>query len=263
MTPDPYTNSGRLSDPQSWNRYAYTRGDPVNRADPAGTCDLAVAWWADGIPAFTNCDASLGSDLNPSAYAQCMATPGCYTPLPGGGNFQAPGTANPLGAAGPGTSAWVLEQAFDLALQVLNLPSCSKLFSPLAGPTPSVLLLDLYAGTTSYGSIEFGPIVEDKPGVTTFATTTPQIPTSTLGIPTTGKALITLQTQGAGASLWVFSGAPSYVNAAATLIHELGHAANIIFGDGSSSIADDVDNTARSMANQNTVLQDCFGSSTF
>ena len=36
MTPDPYANSGRLSDPQSWNRYAYTRGDPVNLYDPAG-----------------------------------------------------------------------------------------------------------------------------------------------------------------------------------------------------------------------------------
>jgi len=37
MTPDPYSNSGRLNDPQSWNRYAYTRGDAVNRFDPKGT----------------------------------------------------------------------------------------------------------------------------------------------------------------------------------------------------------------------------------
>jgi hypothetical protein len=39
MTPDPYTNSGRLTDPRSWNRYAYTRGDPVNRYDPGGADD--------------------------------------------------------------------------------------------------------------------------------------------------------------------------------------------------------------------------------
>ena len=36
MTPDPYTNSGRSDDPQSWNRYAYVSGDPVNNHDPGG-----------------------------------------------------------------------------------------------------------------------------------------------------------------------------------------------------------------------------------
>ena len=48
MTADPYlANSGgpgNVSDPQSWNRYAYTRGDPVNRYDPAGLID-----WAPGF----------------------------------------------------------------------------------------------------------------------------------------------------------------------------------------------------------------------
>jgi RHS repeat-associated protein len=39
MTPDPYKASGGPSDPQSWNRYAYTRGDPVNRKDPQGLED--------------------------------------------------------------------------------------------------------------------------------------------------------------------------------------------------------------------------------
>ena len=39
MTPDPYQASGGPSDPQSWNRYAYTRGDPVNRFDPGGLDD--------------------------------------------------------------------------------------------------------------------------------------------------------------------------------------------------------------------------------
>src|SRR5690348_4475121 len=39
MTTDPYAASGGPGDPGSWNRYAYTRGDPVNRADPRGTFD--------------------------------------------------------------------------------------------------------------------------------------------------------------------------------------------------------------------------------
>ena len=36
MTPDPYKASGGPTDPGSWNRYAYTAGDPVNRHDPRG-----------------------------------------------------------------------------------------------------------------------------------------------------------------------------------------------------------------------------------
>ena len=39
MTPDLYMASGGPADPRSWNRYTYTRGDPVNRYDPTGNCD--------------------------------------------------------------------------------------------------------------------------------------------------------------------------------------------------------------------------------
>src|SRR5579872_3593627 len=46
LTPDQYAASGAAKgnvnnpgDPGSWNRYAYTRGDPVNRYDPRGLND--------------------------------------------------------------------------------------------------------------------------------------------------------------------------------------------------------------------------------
>jgi hypothetical protein len=88
-------------DPGSWSRYAYTRGDPVNRGDPAGTCDLAITFWGDDS-FYTDCDASLGSDFNPAAYAQCMATPGCYTQTGGQGSvpagFSIPGMNNAASA---------------------------------------------------------------------------------------------------------------------------------------------------------------------
>ena len=58
MTPDPYTNSGRLSDPQSWNRYSYTRGDPVNRHDPLGLLDSTTGDDPTGYcdPSIQSCD---------------------------------------------------------------------------------------------------------------------------------------------------------------------------------------------------------------
>jgi RHS repeat-associated protein len=47
---DPYRASGYRVDPQSWNRYAYTRNNPVNRIDPAGLEDdtLHPIEWDNG-----------------------------------------------------------------------------------------------------------------------------------------------------------------------------------------------------------------------
>ncbi|HXG67171.1 MAG TPA: RHS repeat-associated core domain-containing protein, partial [Blastocatellia bacterium] len=39
MQVDPYKGSCGADDPQSWNRYSYTRNDPVNRIDPLGLDD--------------------------------------------------------------------------------------------------------------------------------------------------------------------------------------------------------------------------------
>ena len=60
LTPDPYRASGGPSDPQSWNRYAYVEGDPINHSDRVGlyrdaqdciddpdTCEAED--WGDGL----------------------------------------------------------------------------------------------------------------------------------------------------------------------------------------------------------------------
>ena len=39
LSPDPYGGSARLGAPQTWNRYMYVLGDPVNSNDPPGLDD--------------------------------------------------------------------------------------------------------------------------------------------------------------------------------------------------------------------------------
>src|SRR5208282_4234708 len=39
ITPDPFSTSAMPKDPGSWNKYTYTRGDPINRVDPGGADD--------------------------------------------------------------------------------------------------------------------------------------------------------------------------------------------------------------------------------
>jgi RHS repeat-associated protein len=43
-------NQNSLQSPQSWNRYSYASGDPVNRFDPSGGCDVDSLSWERGQP---------------------------------------------------------------------------------------------------------------------------------------------------------------------------------------------------------------------
>jgi len=51
LTPDPYKSGAKFTSPQSWNRYAYVEGDPVNMYDPAGLEGIPVmTCWLGGFP---------------------------------------------------------------------------------------------------------------------------------------------------------------------------------------------------------------------
>ena len=55
MTPDRYTASSGPKDPGSWNRYAYTEGDPVNGMDPSGQYVCGLSFMDDRLfPACTD-----------------------------------------------------------------------------------------------------------------------------------------------------------------------------------------------------------------
>jgi RHS repeat-associated protein len=87
-TPDPYISSGGLANPQSWNRYAYVEGDPVNFRDPAGLGRCIADWSME--------------------WAGCYELESEYTragPGYGGGGGAPPVSEQPRGGGGSGGGA--------------------------------------------------------------------------------------------------------------------------------------------------------------
>ena len=71
-TVDPKAGSANPVMPQSWNKYAYTLGDPVNNSDPTGLegeqletiCFAGGLWWPSGV-----CDVAYGAYFNRPVFA--------------------------------------------------------------------------------------------------------------------------------------------------------------------------------------------------
>jgi hypothetical protein len=61
MQADPYKASGHITDPQSWNRYSYTRNNPSNRVDSLGLDDDEVWTYP---PESMNVNAGSGSSAS-------------------------------------------------------------------------------------------------------------------------------------------------------------------------------------------------------
>ena len=68
--PDSYRASAGPGDPGSWNRFSYTRGDPVNRIDPTGQddCNPYVVWDPNFGSLVLGCDVLAGAPQYPSLY---------------------------------------------------------------------------------------------------------------------------------------------------------------------------------------------------
>jgi RHS repeat-associated protein len=80
-SPDPYLASGVGARPQSWNRYAYVSGDPINYADPKGLDQCLVGWMydANGQPVgdggiYGACDGGGGGDGGDNSQMQTVNT---------------------------------------------------------------------------------------------------------------------------------------------------------------------------------------------
>ena len=240
MTPDPYTNSGRLNDPQSWNRYAYTRGDPVNRVDPNGTddsppylCPVGAGEGTELVECF-DVMVSIPSGFNPAAAAQAAAA------------FAVAQVANNI--ASMVLSNQYFYNVASLALQALGSPECAALYntSGRGDFTPQMVLQSMIPGGSPsgyyFGTITFGSIAGAISAQTNIGG----------GVSGYGFTVADIEIN-AGPTGDFFNG--DLVNSVDTLLHELGHVFGLLPALGGSSIVYDANkdgspNAAAEAANE-------------
>jgi len=235
LTPDPYQASGGPAVPQNWNRYAYVHNDPINYFDPWGTNEADPNASGGGEGSFR---------LMPF-----------YVPVPEGGTVVAgyiamptssPGrAATPAGGTGGSYLASSLSgfsEAFALAKSAFDAGKpCNSLFGQFSSTSlsPKAALDGLQRGLI--GSIS----ATDDAGFA--AATTP------LGDRVWGESYnyytatdadgntrnVAYTTVGIQINRAYWNGA-SELERARILIHELGHAFNILPKTGGSSFVMDV-----------------------
>jgi len=246
----------------------------VNRNDPSGKVDC-WSWdlyvqnelgWADtDAGAYGNCgdsasETSVALDpcsVSPEALdgnpygVSCDAAPPCYQAANSGGcdgggsgGAAAPPPQGPGGGGGP-QNRDLLDAAVAQALQdLLKLNCAQSVFGGgiAKGDDPATVLQDLENGT-KYGSIKFAGMAPAFGAVE-----------ATSGFGPWKKATISINTFN-DPSLGIYWNAGNTAVNAITLLHELGHAFNGLFGNGSSAIVYDAnpDGTPNLAAeNQNT-----------
>ncbi len=268
LTPDRMT--GKPADPSSWNKYAYTRGDPINRVDPGGTDDCEVGGNVEDCYCAIYGDSDPNCDPNYCPYGICgTGGPGQQPgPIPQEGRQGStnPALNTPAAANGATTQAWALvgEQ---LALGVLESnPDCSNFIGipPVGGPDPATLLAEIWSGTSTVASVEFGYISDttDANGNITGwenAVTGASAPCGTFQpFPTfCSHATIELNTNASTPDNY----APTAQAWAVTILHELGHVYQWLYSQDSTSVQYDDPNVVGpgpSQMNTANILSLCF-----
>jgi RHS repeat-associated protein len=283
MSPDPM--GGGLGDPQSLNRYAYVGNSPLGSVDPTGMDKCELVRSVNGVSSGVSCLGDQTMDFMPwipwlmvySVWSEFPCSDGICTSMLGNEGYSTGGWIN-VGWYGDDLSNPIfgrIRDAITNALQALNDPKCRGLFNQEVDP--SLLLQQLAAGDTTLGWIGTGDLGGVASGSLLAANTTP-ILGSTTAQNENGNTIV--QSAFVGANITInsnasapFSGTwPAYGQLSAysqsqldasTILHELGHSANFIFGPGSSALLDDgpdvTGGTFLSHVNTTLVLNDCFG----
>ena len=263
-SPDP--GPANLGNPTSWNRYAYTTGDPVNLNDPTGLDPGGIMLTPDpppdGPPASVS---AICMSMLTMQWYQMQFTDGDYAGYPSAqlacqnaGNSQIVFTSGPKpGGGGPIPDAAMgreLVKALRVAERMLDNPACRALFGLSTTPDPRVILANLYSsGNFVYGAIpsEAGTVTSATTAGVGRANTVPASDGTVLAV--SASVVITLNNTGAGASF--VSGDTR--DQAITLLHELGHAIVDLYGPGASTIVPDGSSTPTSIRNTKTVQNVC------
>jgi len=246
----PDSMNGFVTDPNSWNRYAYAGGDPVNKSDPPGTCYM----WVTG-------------DVGPGNLCLNVGGGGHNGPHPfvgadGSGNgagskdFITKPSYPPVHMASknyaPAMVAMV-QAGFDNALNILaDNSQCASLFEPNPGFLGAQANAESVLAGTTYTLFDVGDILGNM-GITQSST---KVILNTNAVNpffsqpgADGKVAFAIPsptTPGAGITL---SLSPSDTGAF-ILLHELGHQTGVLGPDSNDQV---------NGANSAQVLNNCFG----
>ncbi len=235
LTPDPYIASGGSANPASWNKYAYTMGDPINGRDPRGLyTEYDGADTTDYGGGGNTCVVSKSDDTDPEdqCYGDTGATGSSGTTVCGANQFLS--SSGSCGDDGTGDapsptpcSDWgCMPAAYQAALTALTQnTACMDLFGNAktrAGKwNPVTVLTSLFqAQSGTYGSVNFGYTGNGS------ALTTPNgflLPNINQGLTGT-SATISINSTYWNDNNVAFN--------AETLLHEMGHLYNFVRGSG-------------------------------
>ena len=222
-----------MKNPTSWNMYAYTNDDPVNFVDPRGTCDTST----DTDFSVTVCGGDAGS-LDPSSLV-LPGEEGERIPIGSVGAFLLSQSA--LKAAVANTAARLSTAVAAASIALLN-PNCAGLFGlDSNAPSPLALLNSIATGInpSAYFTENFYGPDPSNPNHVVNAITQRTAYSLQNGVLTN----VGYQTTQVVVAFNYYPGAPFNAGTitadATTVLHELGHVYEALYGPGSTYLVDD------------------------